>query len=241
MTVITLNGQLGGAAREVGQEVARLLNIDYVDRILLAEAAKRVGAPVAALEEKEEEDLSLGSRLTRLIQIAFERSAYSGNGGDPFFGTGVDTLLARPYPEGEGDEEAAAAASTAGRQLDDTQFFGVLSDVMRDLAKEGNVLIMGRGGNMVLKDVPEALHVGVVAPIEFRINTAMHRNKIDRTEAERYVMMEERARVSFYRRHFKAHPDDPHLYHMMVNPGTLGIAKAAQLVAHAAQAMPMTT
>ena len=236
MTVITLNGQLGGAAREVGQEVARLLDIDYVDRVLLAEAAKRVGAPIAALEEKEEEDRSLGSRLTRLVQIAFERSAYSGNGGDPFFGTGVDTLLARPYPEGEGDEETAAVAAAPTRLIDDTQFFHVLSDVMKDLAKEGNVVIMGRGGNMVLKDVPGALHVGVVAPIDFRIDTAMRRNSMDRADAERYVMVEERARVSFYRRHFRAHPDDPHLYHVMVNPATLGIEKAAKLLA---QAIPL--
>ena len=236
MTVITLNGQLGGAAREVGQEVARLLDIDYVDRVLLAEAAKRVGAPIAALEEKEEEDQSLGSRLTRLVQIAFERSAYSGNGGDPFFGTGVDTLLARPYPEGEGDEETAAVAAAPTRLIDDTQFFHVLSDVMKDLAKEGNVVIMGRGGNMVLKDVPGALHVGVVAPIDFRIDTAMRRNSMDRADAERYVMVEERARVSFYRRHFKAHPDDPHLYHVMVNPATLGIERAAKLVS---QAVPL--
>ena len=56
---------------------------------------------------------------------------------------------------------------------------------------------------------------------------------MDRAEAERYVMMEERARISFYRRHFKAHPDDPHLYHMMVNPANLGIERAAKLVAQA--------
>ncbi len=236
MTVITINGQLGGAAREVGQEVARLLDLDYVDRVLLAEAAKRVGAPIAALEEKEEEDQSLGSRLTRLIQIAFERSAYSGNGGDPFFGTGVDTLLARPYPEGESDEETAAVAAAPTRLIDDSQFFQVLCDVMKDLAKEGNVIIMGRGGNFVLKDVPGVLHVGVVAPIDFRMDTAMRRNSMDRADAERYVMMEERARISFYRRHFKAHPDDPHQYHMMVNPATLGIEKAAKLVA---QAIPL--
>lgn len=233
MTVITLNGQLGGAAREVGLEVARILGIDYVDRILLAEAAKRVGAPISALEEKEEEDQSLGSRLTRLIQIAFERSAYSGNGGDPFFGSGVDTLLARPYPEGETAEEPSAPSSLP-RLIDDTQFFTVLSDVMKDLAEEGNVLIMGRGGNFVLKDVPGVLHVGVVAPMDFRINTAMRRNDVVRADAERYVMMEERARISFYRRHFKAHPDDPLQYHMMVNPGTLGIEGAAKIVAQAA-------
>ncbi|MDE2899469.1 MAG: cytidylate kinase-like family protein [Chloroflexota bacterium] len=233
MTVITLNGQLGGAAREVGMEVARILEIDYVDRVLLAEAAKRVGAPVAALEEKEEEDHSLGSRLTRLIQIAFERSAYSGDGGDPFFGTGVDTLLARPYPEGESPEETPAAPSAPTRLIDDSQFFQVLRAVMTDLAEAGNVLIMGRGGNMVLKDQPGALHVGVVAPLEFRIDLTMRNNDMERADAERYVMMEERARVSFFRRHFKAHPDDPHLYHMMVNPATLGIERAAQVVARA--------
>ena len=48
MNVVTLNGQLGGAAREVGQEVARRAGADYVDRLLLAEAAKRVGATVSA-------------------------------------------------------------------------------------------------------------------------------------------------------------------------------------------------
>ena len=233
MTVITLNGQLGGAAREVGMEVARILDIDYVDRILLAEAAKRVGAPIAALEEKEEEDHSLGSRLTRLIQIAFERSAYSGDGGDPFFGTGVDTLLARPYPEGESPEETPSAPTTPTRLIDDSQFFQVLCAVMTDLANAGNVLIMGRGGNMVLKDQPGAMHVGVVAPLEFRIDLTMRNNDMERADAERYVMMEERARVSFFRRHFKAHPDDPHLYHMVVNPATLGIERAAQVVARA--------
>lgn len=233
MTVITLNGQLGGAAREVGMEVARMLELDYVDRVLLAEAAKRVGAPVAALEEKEEEDHSLGSRLTRLVQVAFERSAYSGDGGDPFFGTGVDTLLARPYPEGESPDEPPPAPSAPARLIDDSQFFQVLSAVMVDLASSGNVLIMGRGGNMVLKDAPSALHVGVVAPLEFRIDLTMRNNDMERADAERYVMMEERARVSFFRRHFKAHPDDPHLYHMMVNPATLGIERAAQVVARA--------
>ena len=83
-------------------EVARVLEIDYVDRIILAEAAKRVGAPIAALEEKEEEDHSLGSRLTRLIQVAFERSAYSGNGGDPFLRHRRRHAAGAPVPGGRG-------------------------------------------------------------------------------------------------------------------------------------------
>ena len=41
MAVVTLNGATGVGGPEVGVEVARLLKADYVDRLLLAEAAKR--------------------------------------------------------------------------------------------------------------------------------------------------------------------------------------------------------
>ena len=227
MAVVTLNGQLGGAAREVGQEVARKLGADYVDRLLLAEAGKRVGATVSALAEKEQEHLSLANRLTRLVQTAFERSAYTGSGGDPFFGPGVDALLVRPYSE----EEQTA---TTSKEVDENRFFQVVCDILQDLAKEGNVVLIGRGSNLVLKDFPGALHVGVVAPLDFRIEIIMQRDGTDRETAEKYIADEERARISYFKRHFKAHPDDPILYHMMVNPGTLGIEVSSNIVVQAA-------
>jgi cytidylate kinase len=233
MAVVTLNGQLGGAAREVGQEVARKLGADYVDRLLLAEAAKRVGATISALAEKEQEHLSLANRLTRLVQTAFERSAYTGSGGDPFFGPGVDALLVHPYSEGDDDQPA-----TSSKEVDDNRFFEVISDIMKDLAEEGNVVIMGRGSNLVLKDFPGVLHVGVVASLEFRTEITMQRDGISQDEAEKYLANEERARISFFKRHFKAHPDDPILYHMMVNPGTLGIEASANIISQAAVLTP---
>ncbi len=229
MAVVTLNGQLGGAAREVGQEVARRIGSDYVDRVLLAEAAKRVGATVTALAEKELEHLSLGNRLTKLIQTAFERSAYAGSGGDPFLGPGVDALLIRPYPEGENESSEA----TSSDQVDDQRFFQVISETIKDLANEGNVVIIGRGSNLVLKDSPGVLHVGVVAPLEFRIEMTMHRDGIKQGEAERYIANEERSRISFFKRHFKANPDDPILYDLMVNPGKLGIEGSANIIVQA--------
>ncbi|MCH8940345.1 MAG: cytidylate kinase-like family protein [Chloroflexi bacterium] len=233
MAVVTLNGQLGGAAREVGQEVARKIGADYVDRLILAEAAKRVGATVSALAEKEQEHLTLANRLTRLLQTAFERSAYTGSGGDPFFGPGVDALLVHPYPEGHQEQTA-----TSSKEVDENRFFGVIGDILKDLAEEGNVVIMGRGSNLVLKNFPGVLHVGVVAPVEFRIETTMRRDGMSREAAEKYIADEERARISFFKRHFKAHPDDPLLYHMVVNPGTLGIETSAVVISQAVALTP---
>lgn len=233
MAVVTLNGQLGGAAREVGQEVARKIGADYVDRLILAEAAKRVGATVSALAEKEQEHLSLANRLTRLIQTAFERSAYTGSGGDPFFGPGVDALLVHPYPEGNQEQTA-----TSSKEVDENRFFEAIGDILKDLAEQGNVVIMGRGSNLVLKNFPGVLHVGVVAPVEFRIETTMRRDGMNREAAEKYVADEELARISFFKRHFKAHPDDPLLYHMVVNPGTLGIETSAVVISQAVALIP---
>jgi cytidylate kinase len=233
MAVVTLNGQLGGAAREVGQEVARKIGADYVDRLILAEAAKRVGATVSALAEKEQEHLTLANRLTRVIQTAFERSAYTGSGGDPFFGPGVDALLVHPYAEGDQEQTA-----TSSKEVDENRFFQAIGDILKDLAEEGNVVIMGRGSNLVLKNFPGVLHVGVVAPLEFRIETTMSRDGMSREAAEKYIADEELARISFFKRHFKAHPDDPLLYHMVVNPGTLGIETSAVVISQAVALTP---
>ena len=97
MAVITINGQIGTGAPEISSEVARLLGIDYVDRLILAEAAKRLGATVEALAEREQRPLTRGDRIARFLQSALERSAAAGTGGDPYFGPGLGTMLGREY------------------------------------------------------------------------------------------------------------------------------------------------
>ena len=99
MTIVTIQGQIASGGEELAPEVASRLGIDYVDRNILAEAGKRVGATVEALEEKEQSIPGLGARIGHLFQRALEHSAYSGAGGDPFFGLGMDALLTAPYPE----------------------------------------------------------------------------------------------------------------------------------------------
>ena len=49
MPVITINGPIGAGNIEVGQLIAERLKLDYVDRMVFAEAAKLAGAPVGAM------------------------------------------------------------------------------------------------------------------------------------------------------------------------------------------------
>lgn len=231
MPIVTIQGQIASGGEVVGPMVARRLGADYVDRVILAEAGKRVGATEAALVEKEQRVPGLRERLAHLFQRALEHSAYSGASGDPFFGIGMDTLLMGPYPE-EHPEPA-----TRAQEVDDTRFFQVVSEVIRDLASGGNVVILGRGANLILKDVPHTLHVGVRDPLPFRIERFMRRENVDWQTAERSLAAQEKARVTYFARHFKVRPDDPTLYHLVINLSTVRMETAAEMIAHSAYLM----
>jgi cytidylate kinase len=62
----------------------------------------------------------------------------------------------------------------------------------------------------------------------------MEREHLDLEEAKEYAEELEQARVAFFRKFFKAHPNDPNLYHIMLNMGKLQHQTAAEIIVHAA-------
>lgn len=225
MPVITVNGPIGSVGA-VATRTAEVLGLDYVDRLILAEAGKRVGVPVAALAEKEERLPSFRDRVAKMLQRALERSAVAGSGGDPFFGTGVDSLLVRPYPE-------VSETPT----LDDQRYLQVISEVVKDLAKAGNVVIVGRASNIILRDLPGAFHVGTVAPLKYRVKVIIEREHMEAAAAERYVLNAERARLAFVKHHFKVSAEDPLTYHAIFNVARADKEVIARTIAQMASAL----
>ena len=229
MPVITINGPIGSGPIEVGQMVAQLLEINYVDRMVFAEAAKLVGSPVAALIDKEQRVVRFRDRLGRFLQTMLERSAISGVSGEPYFGRGIEMLPAEAYTELAGDP------SSLTQSVNDKAFIEATTSVIRDLAQAGNVVIIGRGSNMILADTPGVTHVGLMAPLDIRADTIMRREHFNREEAEAYVEELEQARVTFFRKFFKVNPSDSVMYHMVLNMGLIQPKTAAEVIARAAQ------
>ncbi len=230
MAVVTLNGQIGSGGSEVGLQVAHHLHADYVDRLILAEAAKRIGATVQAVAGKESEVTSRRDLLGRFFQNVLERSAMSGAGGEPYFGPGVDVLLSRDYYSEVEDEPI-----TLTHEVDDKKYIEVTTAVIKDLAKEGNVVIVGRASNLILRGDPGVLHVGIVAPLEHRIHTIMKREHLEYANAHRFVEDHEQARKAYFSKFYDVDTDDPNIYHMIINMADLKVGTAGEIVAHAAQ------
>jgi cytidylate kinase len=225
MPVITINGPVGSGAIEVGQLVAQELSLNYVDRLVLAQAAKRVPAPVGALLDKEQRVDRFRDRLVRFLQTMLERSAFSPDDYRPYFGVPIEMLPGGTY------SELAQDLSSATQKVSDQAFIEAITTVVNDLYQAGDVLIIGRGANVILADAPGAIHVGMLAPLEVRVATIMEREHLTREDAEAYVEEVEQARIKFFRKFFKVDPNDPSLYHLMLNLGQMRLETAAEVIA----------
>ena len=232
MSIVTLSGLTGGGARRLGPDIARRLGADYVDRLILTDAARHVGATVAALHEREERPPTRGERFTGMLQRILERAAVSGAAGDPYFGPSAVSLLTDEF------EELPQSTITRGHEIEDEKYHDALSQVINDLAATGSVVIVGRGSPVILKDTPTALRVGTVADWDDRVARVMDVDRLERDEAERTIIARDQARAYYYKRYFDIDdPDDPKLYHFVLNTSDLGIEYATSIVIEAAQAL----
>lgn len=140
----------------------------------------------------------------------------------------------------------AGVPQVALAELDELGFFGLrprakdwqayqrqVERIITDLADQGDVVIVGRGGQMVLRGRPDVLHVRVIAPLETRV-TQLQREKNMSTESARAMLdASNKGRARYIRRSYGISLDDASLYHMVINTGLLELTQATHLIVQA--------
>lgn len=103
--------------------------------------------------------------------------------------------------------------------------------------ERSNIVIVGRGGHVVLRDKPDALHVRLIAPLTLRIRRRQLRGlTIEAARAQ--VIAYDRAAAEFIQRYHSVDIADPTLYDLVINTGTLPLPAAADLIIGALAALP---
>lgn len=228
MAVVTISGQTGSGGQEIGREVARLLGVDYLDRELLAEAARRTGIGLQQWTAHDMRVATLAERVAHLLQTFLEKSAM-GYPTDPYLGG--EPILSRTY------EQMARVPTTPEQHLDDQRFIAVTTSIIKEVAALGNVVIIGRGAPYILKGHPRTLSVLTIAPRNYRIQVLMDREQWTREQAERQMDEQERHRIAFLHKFFHADPADLSTFDMTLQTGRLSPSAYAQLIAAAARAL----
>jgi len=227
MPVVTVSGTSGSGAREVARLAANILGVDYVDQEILVNAAQRLGVSAGVVARRDEHVRTFGERLASLLRTLLERSAVAGV-GDPMMGAGgLEVLLGRSY----GD-----LTKSAEQEVDDALYMKTVTAIIRELGQRGDIVILGRGSHLILRDHPTALHVLILAPLNIRTQRIGEREGLSSQEAAKRLHDLDRGRAVFHRKFFKVEADDPACYDIAIDTGRLSFDVAAQLVAEAARA-----
>jgi cytidylate kinase len=126
-------------------------------------------------------------------------------------------------------------------EIDDQTYARVVRETMERQAEEGNAVIVGRGGQLVLRDWPTALHVHLYAPPEVRVRRLVERSKITQLEAKRHIAQsDEQKRLYVRNMHKNANWKDLKHYHLSINTGHISLEVAAQIIMQAVRQMQDT-
>jgi len=98
------------------------------------------------------------------------------------------------------------------------------------LAQIGNVILVGRGANIVTRELQTAFHVYLVGSFEKRIEQAQKVFNLSRKDAINYIKKKDAARRRYLKDNFDQDINDPLNYHIVINTDLVSHEEAARLI-----------
>ncbi|RNL84540.1 cytidylate kinase-like family protein [Halostreptopolyspora alba] len=218
--VVTISATYGAGGSAIGRSVAERLDVPFLDRAIPSEVAREIGC---RLEDVLEHDDRAPTGFGRLLASAARLPSVTLGSVDPTF---------------------IGATDSEGRLLFDEEFVEHTERVITKVASMGGV-ILGRAAAIVLADHGHALHVRLDGPRERRITHAATVDTAGRSDAAdardgpdtawrpptmRELDDNDRARTAYVRRFYRVNPDDPHHYHVVLDPTVLGLTTCVDLI-----------
>jgi cytidylate kinase len=110
------------------------------------------------------------------------------------------------------------------------RYLHFLKTVIYDFARQGNGIVLGRGGQVLLAGVPGVYHVRVIAPLATRIERIKKAYKCDERHAETIIRHSDQGRAGFHRFFFNINWEDSSAYDLVLNTHSIGTDTAAELL-----------
>jgi cytidylate kinase len=218
MATITISRQYASYGNDIAEKICESTGYYLFDKRIIAKAAAEVGLSDEEIVDFSEENYKIKGFFERL----FGRS---------------NLRIWKELEDGDRISELV--------NLSEDNALALVKKAIKIAHKEGDTVIVGRAGQVILQREPDVLHVRVETPIEERIQRVRDqielegRSFIGPLEARRAALdlIEEHDEVSadYLKRFYDVNWSDPMLYHLLINTGKLKVHQAAKLIIETAQ------
>ncbi|MBI5441743.1 MAG: cytidylate kinase-like family protein [Deltaproteobacteria bacterium] len=218
MPVITISHQFGAGGPEVGRELAKRLGLDYFDKEIIHRVALEINVPKSEVEEFEDEH---HNKFRSFFSNIFDLDALKKKARIQ------EAQLAKPAYD---EREKIPYNYQVDGWIDSDIYKQMIVKVIGALGQRRGVVIVGRGGQCLLKDNPRTIHVRLVADFEDRVAWAARRRGMPLEEAKEFVHQMDIRKQDYLRFYFEADPDQPTLYHTVLNTSRIPLDSCVRLV-----------
>ena len=208
--VVCISHTTGAEGERVGAIVAEKLGFRYLDDEIIDRAAEWASLDPAVVSDVE--------RRKGVLARFFGRG--NASGGE----------MPRLAPTSPGGGSSGQPARTLPPE--DT-LRGLIRDVIRDAADEGDAVITAHAASMVLGRRPGVVRVLVTASPASRTARVAQERSVDERRAAAAIQAEDRARSDYFKRFFGIDQELPTHYDLVINTDSLRTEDAAELVVFA--------
>jgi cytidylate kinase len=214
MAVITIARQYGSGGDEIARRICSLLGYRYFDKALIGQVAAEVGLSINKIVDFSEDDYKVQSFLDRLLHV------------------GMHIAEVKVW-----HKDALGVLTEEVEELDADKSLSLIQSTIQTAYKHGNVVIVGRGGQVILKDMPDVLHVRIEAPLTERFQRIHEQTPFSLAGAKDLAIKHDRAAADYLKRFYGMNWADSELYDLVINTSKFGIEGSVQLIFNAIDCM----
>lgn len=130
--------------------------------------------------------------------------------------------------------------SNKERYIDGFKYVELLNLIIPKIAKDGNAVIVGRGGQYILHDFDDTYHLLLIADEEDRIKFVENYYRASREKTIKILKRMTKRRSNLYSYFGKKDYDNPKLYDLILNMSKFSIDKAVELISMLINGQPKT-
>ena len=119
----------------------------------------------------------------------------------------------------------------SGSFVSDSSVKKAIREVVLSIAREGHAVIIGRGGVAITRDMTNALHIRLVAPLYWRVENVMKKKEMSLEAAEEYVVDTDEKRFNLIHAFLDKKPlNIDYLFDATLNRSSFTIPQLADII-----------
>jgi CMP/dCMP kinase len=228
MAVVTISREFGSGGDQVAEHLCEVLGYRSFGKAEILQAAQDTNMSKWNAVDYSEDNHEVQTFLNRLFGRA-----------------------ASPVQNIAWLEDPSIASRPERADVHEVAVIAIVKRAIRAALQVNQMVIVGRGGQVLLRNTPGVLHVRIEAPFEQRSRTVIEQlrreQKVEHSEIELLraaadlIANRDIASADYIRRFFDVDWADPNLYHLMLNMGMLTVEQATQIIAAGVQAVEKQT